>query len=87
MSEVTVSNNISSTDINDLYNLGIKNGALGGKVLGAGGGGFILFYCEKKKQNKLHEALKSLKKLDFNFEQAGSKIIYVGDTKKEIWIK
>ncbi len=83
----SLSSNISSTDINDLYNLGIKNGAIGGKVLGAGGGGFILFYCEEEKQAKLHKSLKSLKKLDFKFEQAGSKIIYVGDTKKEIWKK
>ena len=41
---------ISNGSINELYDMGIKAGALGGKLLGAGGGGFLLFYCEKEKQ-------------------------------------
>ena len=82
-----LSNKISNEDIDDLYQIGIKNGALGGKVLGAGGGGFILFYCEREFQENLRIALKNLKELRFNFDKTGSKVIYVGDTLKEkIWI-
>ena len=45
----------------------MKNGAVGGKLLGAGGGGFLLFYCPKEQQNKLEQVLQ-LKKFDFTFE-------------------
>ena len=59
----------------DIYKLGIKNGAFGGKLLGAGGGGFILFYCEKKYQDKLKSALKKLREVKFKFDDSGSKVI------------
>jgi D-glycero-alpha-D-manno-heptose-7-phosphate kinase len=70
---------ISSSHINDLYAKGVKNGALGGKLLGAGGGGFLLFYCEKDRQAKLREAMKGMQELEFKFESEGSKVIYIGD--------
>ncbi|HBE02363.1 MAG TPA: GHMP kinase [Spirochaetia bacterium] len=71
---------ISTPDIDDIYNLGLKNGASGGKLLGAGGGGFMLFFCPGEKQRKkLRSALHKLRELDFNFETEGSKIIYIGD--------
>lgn len=70
---------ISNPEINEIYDAGIKNGASGGKLLGAGGGGFMLFYCEKAKQNKLKEALKKYESIDFKFERDGSKIIYFAD--------
>lgn len=70
---------ITNNTINDLYELGLRNGALGGKLLGAGGGGFLLFYCNKEKQNKLREAMKGFQELKFKFESEGSKIIYIGD--------
>ncbi len=76
----SLSQKISATEIDDLYNLGLKNGASGGKLLGAGGGGFMLFYCEKEYHNKLRNALSNIRELRFNFEKTGSKIIYVGDT-------
>jgi len=79
----SLSKKISRSDIDDIYELGVKNGAIGGKVLGAGGGGFILFYCEELFHNKLRNALKQLRELSFKFERTGSKIIYVGDTLKE----
>tara|TARA_Y100000588_G_scaffold392343_1_gene503884 strand:+ start:5619 stop:6623 length:1005 start_codon:yes stop_codon:yes gene_type:complete len=83
-----LSRKISATEIDDIYELGINNGASGGKLLGAGGGGFILFYCEKKYQHKLRSALSNLRELKFKFEGSGSKIIYVGDTLKDgIWKK
>jgi D-glycero-alpha-D-manno-heptose-7-phosphate kinase len=70
---------ISNTQIDDIYNTGIRSGATGGKLLGAGGGGFMLFYCEKEKQPKLLEALKPLEKFNFAFEREGSKVIHFAD--------
>lgn len=71
--------NITSLQIDDIYNIGIKNGAKGGKLLGAGGGGFMLFYCEKSKQAQLEKSLKGLRKFDFAFDHEGSKLIYYGN--------
>ncbi len=70
---------ISNNEISDIYQTALKNGATGGKLLGAGGGGFMLFYCEKNNQAKLKEALSSLRNFDFNFEREGSKLIYFAD--------
>jgi D-glycero-alpha-D-manno-heptose-7-phosphate kinase len=70
---------ISTRDIDAIYETALKNGAQGGKLLGAGGGGFFLFYCEREQQNGLREALGSLKEMKFKFENEGAKLIYVGD--------
>lgn len=70
---------ISNDEISEIYNAGITNGASGGKLLGAGGGGFMLFYCEKTKKEKLKAALKKYDTFDFHFERDGSKIIYFAD--------
>ncbi len=67
---------ISSPVIDEIYNKAIKAGALGGKILGAGGGGFILFYALESKQEMIKEALKDLLYVPFRFEDQGSKIIY-----------
>ena len=69
---------ISNPAINDAYELALKNGALGGKLLGAGGGGFLLFYCPKAQQDGLTQAL-GLRKFDFTFDREGSKVIYFAD--------
>ena len=74
-----LASNISNSEIVDIYEKGLKNGATGGKLLGAGGGGFMLFYCEKKNQPKLIEALKPYDYFDFKFEKDGSKLIYFAD--------
>lgn len=74
---------ITNSTINALYDTALKNGALGGKVLGAGGGGFVIFYAEKERQDKLRAALQPLKELKFKFENEGSKLIYVGDENLE----
>lgn len=73
-----LANKISNPIIDSAYDLAMKNGALGGKLLGAGGGGFLLFYCPKKKQKGLIEALNHLREFEFKFEREGSKIIYIG---------
>ena len=67
---------ISNPELNNIYKTAIENGADGGKLLGAGGGGFFLFYCEKNNQEKLRKALSNYKELEFNFEFQGSQIIF-----------
>lgn len=72
--------NISDERIDYIYDLAIENGAQGGKITGAGGGGYFMFYCEKARQNKLRERLKSegLKEMDFKFDIHGATIFDVG---------
>ena len=67
---------ISSKEIDFYYNLGLKNGASGGKLLGAGGGGFLLFYAQESNHEKIRKSLVNLKELKFNFSFEGSKILY-----------
>ena len=62
--------------IDEIYETGIKSGAIGGKLLGAGGGGFMLFYAKKEYHRKIKEALNKKMFVPFNFENTGSKIIY-----------
>lgn len=71
-----ITSKITTNEIDDIYSSAIKAGALGGKLLGAGGGGFILFYVEKDKQEKVKEALSGLLNVPFNFENEGTKIMY-----------
>ena len=67
---------ISNDSIDEMYSRAIKAGALGGKLLGAGGGGFILLYVEKDKQEAVKKALGNLLYIPFEFENDGTKIIY-----------
>lgn len=67
---------VSTSGIDALYEKGIKAGALGGKLLGAGGGGFLVFYVQKEKQAAVHEAMKDLLYIPFKFENEGTKVIY-----------
>lgn len=71
-----ISNSISSKKIDTYYNKALKAGALGGKILGAGGGGFLLLYVQKNKQKKVIKALSELFLLDFNFDTSGTRITY-----------
>lgn len=73
-----MASNISNSSINEYYDIAIQNGALGGKILGAGGGGFLLLYVERQNQKRVSEVLNSLKKVEFDYEPQGSKIIFVG---------
>ena len=70
---------ISNDFIDGYYQRALDAGATGGKVAGAGGGGFIFLYCDEKLQNKVAQELNSLRKIDFCFEPQGSRIVYVGD--------
>lgn len=67
---------ISTSSIDKLYADGIKAGALGGKLLGAGGGGFLIFYVQPEMQEAVKEAMKDLLYIPFEFENSGTKVIY-----------
>lgn len=69
---------ISNGPIDQAYEAARKAGALGGKLLGAGGGGFLLFYCREELQTAVTDALSTLRPFDFRFENEGSKLIYYG---------
>ena len=75
----SLASSITSTEIDDIYIYGIKNGALGGKLLGAGGAGFILFYCPKENQEAFRLKMSQFNEFKFNFENFGSQVVYVGD--------
>ena len=77
----SMSSKISNPEINQIYETAIKNGADGGKLLGAGGGGFFLFYCEKEKQKKLRKSLSKFKELDFKLDFDGASIIFNNNEK------
>ena len=66
---------ISNSDIDDIYKKGIKAGAVGGKLLGAGGGGFILFLTPPERHEHVRNALQ-LKEVPVDFEHLGSQMIY-----------
>jgi len=67
---------ITNSRIDDIYQAARDAGAIGGKVTGAGGGGFILLYCPKEKQENVRECLEGLQELPFLLEQDGSKVIF-----------
>ena len=73
-----ISTGISTGSIDEQYDRGIKAGALGGKLLGAGGGGFLLFYVPEEKKDAVLEAMKDLLYVPFKFENDGTKVIYYG---------
>jgi D-glycero-alpha-D-manno-heptose-7-phosphate kinase len=79
MFKKSLASKITNPQIEEWYDLARNAGAVGGKILGSGGGGFLLFYCEEENQEKVRQALSDLKELPFEFELQGSKIIYVGD--------
>ena len=66
---------VTTPEIDDIYNAGLEAGALGGKLLGAGGGGFMLFLVEPEKQKAVREKLKDLIHVNFEIDTGGSKIV------------
>lgn len=71
-----ISEGISTDSIDEQYKKAMDAGALGGKLLGAGGGGFLLFYVPKEKQKSVKNALKDQMQVPFSFENEGTRIIY-----------
>ncbi len=71
-----LSNNVSNSKIDSLYEHAIKNGAKGGKIIGAGNGGFFMFYVNPDRKKKLIKSMKKLLYVPVKFTNEGSKIIY-----------
>lgn len=71
-----LSSNISNNGIDKMYNRSITAGAIGGKISGAGGGGFLLSYCKRDKQDILRQAMNEYMEMPFMLEPYGSKIIF-----------
>ncbi|MEF2675195.1 MAG: kinase [Eubacteriales bacterium] len=67
---------ITTNSIDALYEKGIAAGALGGKLLGAGGGGFLVFYVQPEKRETVMEAMKDLLYVPFRFEDGGTRVIH-----------
>jgi D-glycero-alpha-D-manno-heptose-7-phosphate kinase len=70
-----LSSQVSNAQIDEIYDTAMKNGAVGGKLLGAGGGGFILFFVPPEHQAKITEKLSHLVHVPFEFENSGSRIV------------
>ena len=68
----TLANGISNPKFDEWYDMALKNGALGGKILGAGGSGFFLFYVPKEKQEKFRKAMLCLPEMKFKFDHQGT---------------
>lgn len=77
MRKKSLVSDISNLQIDDVYGRARKAGALGGKLLGAGGNGFMLFYVQEEKKAAVRKALGELKETDFEMDNAGASIIYV----------
>ena len=71
-----LASNVSNELIDEIYDAALKAGALGGKITGAGGGGFLLIYCPDGKRKEVRHALRNLRELPFQFEPDGSKVIF-----------
>lgn len=76
-------NSISTDSIDELYNKGIEAGAIGGKLLGAGGGGFLIFYIPKDKQENVKYAMRNILQIPFEFENGGTSVIHYTPEKYE----
>jgi D-glycero-alpha-D-manno-heptose-7-phosphate kinase len=75
----TLATKISDAFIDAHYQRGLDAGALGGKLVGAGGGGFLLFYCPPRAQSYFLAAMRALRRIPFNFEFNGSRVIHFSD--------
>ncbi len=71
-----LSSAVTNSDLDKMYESARKAGAIGGKLLGAGGGGFFLFFVEKQNQDEVRNALKGYFEVEVKFESDGSRIIY-----------
>jgi D-glycero-alpha-D-manno-heptose-7-phosphate kinase len=75
----SLSTKVSNDYIDSIYEIARKAGALGGKILGAGGGGFILFYVKPESRDSVKKALQKLLYVPFRFDTLGSQVIYYSE--------
>jgi D-glycero-alpha-D-manno-heptose-7-phosphate kinase len=71
----SLTSKISSSDIDEIYQAGLESGALGGKLLGAGGGGLMLFYVPPERRQELRARLQKLLCVPFKFSNKGSQVV------------
>ena len=84
----SISDAISNNIIDEIYDTAMKNGAIGGKLLGAGGGGFMLIFAEPENHDNIRSSLANLIEIPFDFEDTGSTIIFSDNSSNEyIWHK
>jgi D-glycero-alpha-D-manno-heptose-7-phosphate kinase len=74
---------ISDPQIEEMYELARSSGVLGGKICGAGGGGFLLTYCRRERQDGLLEGMGRYRRMPFRLERDGSKVIF--NYRREVW--
>jgi len=79
----SLSNKITNSDIDNIYAEAMRAGAIGGKLLGAGGGGFLLFFVRPENRKKLKEKMANFLQVPFKFENFGSQIVYYNPDKVE----
>jgi D-glycero-alpha-D-manno-heptose-7-phosphate kinase len=72
----SLTDQISSSKIDQLYEKALVAGAIGGKITGAGGGGFMLLYCPPEKQSRVREALQGYQEMEFRFDMGGARVIF-----------
>lgn len=77
-----LSNKVSNSHIDHVYDMAYKAGAIGGKILGAGGGGFVLFFVKPEDRERLKESLGFLLHVPFRFDTSGSQIIYYSEDER-----
>ena len=83
MEKKALSNLISNSKINEIYEKAMEYGALGGKLLGAGGGGFLLMYMKEKQRKVFFKKYRNLINIPFNFTTSGSQVIFDQITRKK----
>ncbi len=71
----TLANGISNPQFDEWYDRATKNGAIGGKILGAGGSGFFLFYVPEERQKQFREAMSDLPEMKFEFDHQGCTVM------------
>ena len=71
----SLSDKVSTPEIDAIYAAAMQAGSIGGKILGAGGGGFMLLFAKPEKQAAIRERLKDLVHVNFNFDDSGSKVV------------
>ena len=74
---------ISDPELDAMYERARKHGALGGKICGAGGGGFLLAYCAPEDQERLAEGMRAYRRMPFRLERDGSKVIF--NYRTDVW--
>ncbi|MBL0059850.1 MAG: kinase [Elusimicrobia bacterium] len=81
----SLSNRISTPAVDEMYRLARRSGATGGKLLGAGGGGFLLIFAPPESHKRIRQALRSFLHVPFSFENSGSQVVYYRQVEYEGW--